>query len=112
MLSGFIMAFSRPSDAMAACSGALDGATVVDGVVHGPLAAVMFMSALDALSRSAELRRIMIVLVFGSMRLCSRSTMLSRNGLVKMRGGTGGGEMSRGGSSGASGACCDCAADR
>lgn len=97
---------------MIGCSGSgiISGVAVV--IFADVLALPALNSPLDALSRSAEFLRIMIVLVFGSLRLCSRRIPSPRNGLVNMRGGTGGGEMSRGGSSGASGACCDWAADR
>lgn len=74
-----------------------------------------FKSLVDAPSRSAELRRIIIMLVLGSLRLCSLrpSSLYILQALdfliaicVKLNlGGTGGGDTSRGGSSGASGAC-------
>lgn len=66
-------------------------------------------------SLNAELRRIMIVLVWGNLRLCSRNPSSLKLLLVfdflivvcirPSRGGNGGGLISRGGSCGASGAC-------
>lgn len=74
-----------------------------------------FESLVDDPSRSAEFLRIMIVLVFGNFRLCSRSPsslyiLQAFVFLIAMcvklnRGGTGGGDTSLGGNSGASGAC-------
>lgn len=70
-------------------------------------------------SRSCEFRRIIIVLVLGNLRLCSlRPSSLymlqAFNFLIAMcvrlsRGGTGGGDTSRGGNAGASAACFVCA---
>lgn len=105
-LLSFFTCGSRWSDG--SCVASAGGAVADDGVV----AVDAFVSPVDdELSRSAEFLRIIIVLVFGSIRLCSRR-IFSGNGLGQMRGGTGGGEMSRGGSSGASGACWDWAAER
>lgn len=78
-----------------------------------------FESLVDDPSRSAEFRRIMIVLVLGNFRLCSRriSSLYILQGFVFLialcvklkRGGTGGGDTSvcsRGGRAGALGSCC------
>ena len=92
-------------------AGRVDGVVALDDV---------FESLVDVPpSRSAEFRRIMIVLVFGNFRLCSRrpSSLYMLQALdfltaicVKLNlGGTGGGDTSLGGNSGASGACRICA---
>lgn len=78
-----------------------------------------FESLVDDPSRSAEFRRIMIVLVLGNFRLCSRriSSLYILQAFVFLialcvklkRGGTGGGDTSvcsRGGRAGAFGSCC------
>lgn len=84
-------------------------------LVAGSEAVAALPSLVDDPSRSAEFRRIIIVLVFGSLRLCSlRPSSLymlqAFNFLIVIcvsvsRGGTGGGDTSRGGNAGASAAC-------
>lgn len=88
------------------------GIVLDDGVVVLDKA---FESLADVPSLSAEFLRIMIALVLGNFKLCSRRIsslyilqtfdFLTAVCVRLSLGGTGGGETSLGGSSGASGAC-------
>lgn len=94
------------------------GIALADGVVEQDEA---FESLVDAPSLSAEFLRIMIVLVLGNFKLCICSRrpsslymlhtfdFLTAVWVNESLGGTGGGETSRGGNTGASGACRICA---